>query len=273
MKKITLLIVGLTVSFNALLAQDNYGYYGKKNFVDISSSSYFPLLYNLFNYDTSYELSTSGNSLLERRSKFNIGVRASIGRAIKSNVGFALEVGYDRFEIYQNVFNDDYTTTQGFYVDRNENVAVNSILILPRFEFSGPNGLLPNGLVHQVGFGVTINKAVSKNYLLVYDYYSASGSVTTGGPNADPSEAASLMKAHNLDKSAKILQFMYGLKMRTPLGKSMMLNYGFRYTLDFGLSVADVGVDNGTNYAFYNDVRRYQFRNLIAFDLGITLPF
>lgn len=258
MKKTIRLFLVLIVSISSSIGQDNYGYYGKKTYVDISSSSYIPLIYNLTSSYQGYELSASGKSLVESRPWLNVGLRTSVGRALTSKVGVALDFGFDRYKIHRNVFHAN--------LDKTENVRVNSIIIMPRLEFSGPNGLLPSGLVHQVGIGINLNKAVTRNYLRDF------GSYTAGGPSADPSEAEQLMIDEGLDYTVKMIQLMYALKMRTPIGKSLMLNYGFRYTIDFG------GVTTGLaasypNYAFARNVHNYQFRNVIAFDLGLTLPF
>lgn len=263
MKKLIGLFLVLIVSTSSSIAQDNYGYYGKKTFVDISSSSYIPLIYNLTTYQKGNELAPSGNSLISSDTWFNIGLRTSIGRALSAKVGIAFEFGFDRYKVYQNVFSD-YSSS---YYDESESIKVNSFLFMPRLEFGGPNGLLPNGIVHQVGIGLNLNKAVTRNYLRDF------GSYTLGGPNADPTEAEQLMIDNKLDKAVKLVQIMYGLKMRTPIGKSMMLIYGFRYTLDFGANLSGFGTSSTLNDTFYNDVRRYQFRNVIAFDLGLTLPF
>ena len=266
MKKLIGIVLVLIVSTSSSIAQDNYGYYGKKTFVDISSSSYIPLIYNLTTYQKGQELAPSGNSLISSDTWFNIGLRTSIGRALSSKVGIAFEFGFDRYRIYENVFGDpnDYYS---YYYDESESVKVNSFLFMPRLEFSGPNGLLPNGIVHQVGIGLNLNKAVTRNYLRDF------GSFTLGGPNADPDDAEQLMIDNKLDKSVKLMQIMYGLKMRTPVGKSMMFIYGFRYTLDFGVNNSGFGTASTLNDRFFRSVRRYQFRNVIAFDLGLTLPF
>ena len=260
MKNLIGLFIGLIISISTVNAQDNYGFYGKKTFLDISSSTYIPLIYNVTSYGPGYVLSPSGNSLISKHRWLNIGVRASIGRAVKSNLGVALEFGFDQVMLGGHVLNGSGSLG---YVEKHENLLVNSILIMPRFEISGPNGLLPNGLVHQIGVGVSINKVVEKNYLVEY-----SGGTTTGGANGTSAEQEALNKEDNLDRSQKLVQLMYGLKMRAPIGKSLMINYGFRYTLDFGGVSSYLGT-----YSVAREIRRYQFRNVIAFDLGLTLPF
>ena len=133
---------------------------------------------------------------------------------------------------------------------------------MPKFELSGANGLLPNGIVHQIGVGLLINKVNAKYYLQDNGY-----GTYTGGPNADQSELDDFMEDNKFDEAFKMMRLMYGLKMRTPVGKSLMINYGIRYTLDLGM------LSLGSNYDLQRAIRSYQFRSVISFDLGLTVPF
>ncbi len=266
MKSKLIVVITFAVFSISATAQENYGYYGKKNFVELTSSSYVPLVYALTNRNRGSELTPSGNSLQSYNDWFNTGVRLSLGRALESNLGIAIEVGYERFALTDNVLYgfeiDDYT-----YISDHESLITNSFLFLPRLEVSGRNGLLPNGLVHQIGVGMTINSIAKKNYLVEYN----NGTIS-GGPNGADEDQEELFKGHN--PAVRFIQLMYGLKMRTPVGKSMMINYGFRYTLDFGITPLDFDLTaNGVNGHAAQEIRQYLFRNLIAFDLGLTLPF
>lgn len=256
MKKLIGLLVVFIVSILSLNAQDNYGYYGKKNYLDISSSSYIPVLYNLFSNDGA-KLTPSGNSLTRSNDWFNVGIRANLGRTFDSNFGMTLELGYDNITL--NKDRALYDASNG--IKQHESLKAHSILILPRFEISGRNGLLPNGLVHQFGIGVSINRIVKKNYFVDY------GSYTTGGPNGELKDQEELFENSNLNSSMKLIQFMYGLKMRVPVSKSLMINYGFRYTIDFPISQSDI------NTFVRGEIFGYHLVNLIAFDFGLTLPF
>jgi hypothetical protein len=241
-------------------AQDNFGYYGKKTYVDILGTFFMPLIHNFTTgYSDLYEVSPSGNSLRPKdREWFKVAGRVSINRAVKSNVGVGLELGYDRFEVPGYLLLDQQTN----YDERHESLQIQSFLIMPKFEISGANGLLPNGIAHQVGIGFLLNKVVPRYYL-----HDDSNGILTGGPNADQSELDQFMEDNKFDVGYKMMQIMYGLKMRTPVGKSMMISYGIRYTLDMGVT------NIGSNYDLGRAIRSYQFRNIISFDLGLTLPF
>lgn len=255
-----LITLSILLSAASASAQDNYGYYGKKTYIDIQSNFHIPLIYNLSNgYIPNYELSPSGNSLLSTgKDWFNLGARVSINRAVKTNVGIGLEFGFDRITLGGYLMGDNNVS----YYSRHESIKVNSFLFMPKLELSGSNGLLPNGIVHQIGVGLLLNK-VSRKYYLHDDGY---GTIT-GGPNADQSELDDYMADNKFDEGYKMMRLMYGLKMRTPVGKSLMINYGIRYTLDFGI------IPLNTNYELNRAIRAYQFRNVISFDLGLTVPF
>lgn len=243
------------------IAQDNHGYYGKKTYVDVQGNFKIPMIYNLTNNREIYELAPSGNSLLaDGEDWFNVGARVSVNRAVKSNVGIGLEFGFDRFKLGGYLLNDadDY----GYYYEKHESIQVNSFLFMPKLELSGANGLLPNGIVHQIGVGMLVNKVRPKYYLHIDE-----NGVATGGPNADQSELEDFMTTNKFDESYKMMRIMYGLKMRTPVSKSLFINYGICYTLDFGVNPI------GANYWLNEAIRRYQFRSIISFDLGLTVPF
>lgn len=242
----------------ALYSQDNLGYYGKKTFITASSSSYSPLFYQLVFYNEGYELSPSGNSLVPKKDWFNIGYRLSAGRVLHPKIGFALEFGYDQITL-----NDELLFEFSFEEDpynAHENLRVNSFLVLPRIEISGRDGLLPSGLVHQIGFGMNTNTIVRKNYLLDH------GNYYTGGPNGAPDDEQMLFSDYDLEGKIRLWQLMYGLKIRSPIAKFLMFTYGFRYTIDFGR------IPQGFNESVGKEIKQYQFWNIIAFDLGLTLP-
>lgn len=256
MKKIVFFLIGFfAVSFQSK-AQDNFGYYGRKSYVSVTSNMYFPIIYNLLS-DNGAKVSPSGNSLLPANDWFGFAVRSSIGHTLESNFGVALDVGYERFTLN----NDEILYRIDGVKKTNESLKVNSLLIMPKFEIGGKNGLLPNGLVHQIGFGCTINSVVKKNYLVDH------GTYTTGGPNGNASDQEQLFEDYSLDGSITLFQIMYGLKMRTPITKSLMLDYGFRYTLDFPITQSDLSP------IVRSEIFGYQFVNLISFDLGLTMPF
>lgn len=262
--KFSLAFLGFLLLNGAVYSQDNYGFYGKKAYVEVTSCSYIPLYYNVTVGSGFKRVSESSTSLAPYRNWIQTGLRTSIGYTVKANLGIALELGFDRFHINSQVvqrFKNPLDPSSNLYITNHERVQINSILILPKIEISGSNGLLPNGLVHQIGIGVTINKPVEKEYVVnIYEDHYEWGDVPA---DYQPE----LGDAIDLSTSYKMLRLMYGLKMRSPVGKSMMINYGFRYNLDFGVTPF------GYPLELAQAIRRYQFRNIIAFDLGVTLPF
>lgn len=258
------IFLGFLLLSSLVCAQDNHGFYGKKAYVEVTSSSYIPMIYNATSQPGYKRISKESSTLVTHKSWFNVGLRTSIGYTVKSNVGIALELGFDRFNLNSKLvssYKNPFDPSSNLYLNYHESVQINSILILPKIEIAGSNGLLPNGLVHQIGIGMTINKPANKEYATSVDeYYYQWEDVP---PSYDPE----LGEIIDLTQSYKMLRFMYGLKMRSPIGKSVMINYGFRYNLDFGV------IPFGYPRELARDIRKYQFRNVIAFDLGVTLPF
>ena len=249
-KRYTLAIALVFISLGAE-AQDNYGFYGKKAYIELSSRSFSPLLYNLYTYESGQKTLASGKILSREDYWFNSGGTFSVGYAHTTRFGISMELGYSQFRLNKN-FVEDY-----FYnFARHESVKIHSFQILPRFEFAGQDGLLPNGLVHQVGIGLTINKPAELDYLLIID---------SNFPYTDKDEVSEFA---DLESKHTFLKLSYGLKMRRPLSKSMMLSYGLNYSIDYGF-----GINTGSStYSMYRAIRSYLFKNIISFELGLALP-
>lgn len=251
-KNYTLAIALVFISLGAA-AQDNYGFYGKKAYIELSSRSFIPFVYNFLTYENGAEASASGKTLVTGDSWLNTSGTLSVGYARSTRFGLSLELGYNQFRIYNNFISDDYYDD---YYGIHESVKIHSFQILPKFEFAGQDGLLPNGLVHQVGIGFTINKPAEKDYLTITD---------SDSPNPISEEVGDFT---DLQSKYTFLKLSYGLKMRRPISKSMMLSYGLNYSIDYGLGF------NSSNKSIdmYREIRSYLFKNIISFDLGLALP-
>lgn len=256
MKIVVFFTVVLFASMFPVLGQDNYGFYGKKTYLEFSASMYSPILYNLTEYK-GFKVNKSGDDVVSGNDWFNIGVRVSLGRAFSSSFGVNLEAGIDEFTYNRPVFgNFEYLEPND--ISRHESIRVRSFIFLPRIEFSGPNGLLPYGLVHQFGVGVNVNNVVRDDYLIVY----SDGTTSLTNP-IDPEL---LLEEYGLDQTFYALQLLYGFKLRVPLTKWLMIHYGLRLTVDFG------GYPSGMNINYMRGVN-FQLNNFLAFDLGFTVPF
>lgn len=233
-------------------AQHN-GYYGKKSYVEVSSTSNFPLLHNLlFTNYTTYK--REGNSLIEKKDWFDTGFRVSAGYAPKSNLGFAFEFGMD----FQNVPAPIRDGAFDLYITRHEKLSVRTMSFVPKLEFTNMNGLLPLGLNHQIGIGYTTSSVVDKAYVM----------------NVDNTQAEVALVDFGYSYSGFTL--LYALNMRTPITQGIMLNYGFRYTFNWlDITPTQATTLNGfqvNGSAVGLQIRRRRF-NFLNFNLGVSVPF
>ncbi|MCH2224145.1 MAG: hypothetical protein MK066_05195 [Crocinitomicaceae bacterium] len=263
--------IAITVIGLPSIAQSDYtGFYGKKNFIEVTSVSYIPFIPNALS-STGYKTLGTSTSLVSGKRWFNTGFRLSAGKAFKNNLAASIEVGIDYNKIYENLI--PYNATDAtindpngiYYYDfyRHESVSVQHFRIMPKIEFTSFDGLLPAGLVHQVGLGYRRSKIIDKDYVVSL---STGSSVPTG---YEPH----LRNLINTEQWYTGMQLLYALKMRTPIGRSLFISYGFRYTLDFRLPtdilISFIGEESNTNRA----IAKSQFRNFMSFDLGLTMPF
>jgi hypothetical protein len=223
MKKLILIFLLLT-SISVAKAQ-NPGYFGKKNIIELDFVGTFPLLSN-FKVINWYK--ADGDHIVNRKDYFDCGVRLGLVHTFRRNFAAGVEIGQDYFSVnFENYFTryqylDGFQNLESINAEH-ENVDVRALVIMPKVEFSSKGGLLPMGLSHQVGVGIRMNQAVEKPYVYEPDYYSGSG---------DPASFGKDFYNYD-DKPILGMTAMYAINMRTPLTKSLLLNYGLRYTLNF----------------------------------------
>jgi hypothetical protein len=272
MKK-TVKVLLMLVLVNQVSAQ-NPGYFGKKNVVDFSLNLQNPTFGNLRiagRKDATF-LALNGSNLVSKKDRLDWGFRFNYSRPLKRNFAIGLEFGYDYFSV-QRESRREYYGNNNYYF---ENVDVNSLSIMPKFEFSSDGGLLPMGISHQLGFGVRLIKPVDKEYTVAvseeYLLYSSSINIPI-----EP-EYTSVLKYNGPSIKGYIL--MYALNFRSPLTKSLMLNYGIRYTLNFMSStyINDYNVENLSDLvldeAEFTDIVRYRKQfSLIQANIGLSFAF
>ncbi len=272
MKKIVKVLLML-VFVNQVSAQ-NPGYFGKKNVLDFSVNFQSPLFANLRTLsrkDATF-LALDGSNLISKKDQFDWGFRFNYSRPLKRNFAIGLEFGFDYFSVQRESRRENYGSYNFYF----ENIDVNSMSIMPKFEFSSDGGLLPMGISHQLGFGVRLIKPVDKEYTVAaseeYLLYSSSINIPI-----EP-DYSSYLKYDG--PSIKGYTLMYALNFRSPLTKSLMLNYGIRYTLNFMGStyINDYNVENLSdlelNEAEFTDIVRYRKQfSLIQANIGLSLAF
>lgn len=244
-----------------IYTQKNKGYFDSKFYVDAVALINSPLFYNL---------KTNGFDF-SRHDKLNVGYRISGGINLSNRASFALEIGHD-FGSIMNVSEEyNYTDDNGYINSKFYNydkIDVSSFAILPKFEFSSKNGIIPIGITHQVGVGIcntriNIRKQYQYEYIETidsYNWYTTQNYITGNS------------KFENNHKS-KVITLLYCLNMRSSISKNIFLNYGFRYTLNFSSERFLNGLLNSSDESIDQRIYKYKNLNLITFNLGLTYIF
>lgn len=241
--KFILLTLTFCCGLNYLSAQKYTGFYGKRFFVGFSVLGNNPAIYNFFFGANAAK--ASGSTLVSSTDKFNFGWRASIGYAVKRNFAVGCEFG----QYYSSAY----------LQDDHEMLDVRTTSIIPTLEFATSNALLPMGLSHQFGFGISLSSVVDRVYLhgpYYNDVLDYAGQIKNQTP---------LMKG----------VIMYGLNIRTPISKSLLISYGFKYTIHFARNYkSSEGSFNPSHDTGVKDEVNYQQRfNFINLTVGLTYSF
>lgn len=271
MKNILVLVVCILFVLKGN-SQSNRGYYNSKFYISLDALVNAPILYNFRSNSDTY--SKYDKNLNQKADKINYGFRASLGVILKRNFALCLEGGVDFGNIYleNSIYHQD--SISNLYLNvLHEKLDIQTYSIMPKIEFSVKNSLLPLGLSHQFGIGF------NRSTLINHDY----SSIVTYNSSFDNSEI--LMLDFNKkyfdfsnQSSTKSYTIMYALNMKSALSKSLLLNYGFRYTLNLNSSGFNSIINSNSQfYLSQQDVseliNKQRLYNLINFNLGLTYAF
>ncbi len=234
MKTYIILFISLFISTFSF-SQKNNGYYGKRFFVDLEGLANYPLFSNFLN-EAQYGYKADGKKLVTKNDNLNTGFRINAGYAVKRNLGLSLEFGQDYSSVKIDNSEPLYIAQYYNVYVKHEMIDVKTTVFIPKLEFATSKALLPMGLSHQLGFGIAYSKAVDKDYLYqIIDYSAGNYAPTlysTSNSDVDPVN-------FNKFKTVKKFVLLYALNMRTPITKSLMFNYGIKYTINIGKTPND----------------------------------
>lgn len=248
----------------------NTGLYGKRTFIEFNTVSYMPILSWLMSNSDGYSPSGAGNGLILKKDLFDYGFRLAVGRSGKKNVGASLEFGYSfsNLSTPENIekeYNTSWGTSYGYVTIKHERLDVQTISFMPKLEFTSKGGTLPVGLNHQIGLGFSSSKIKERDYNHIV--YNSNGEFTD-------EELANFSKDFlDYEETYKGMTLLYAFNIRTPVSKSLMINYGIRYTLNLrNYFVSEIG----TNQYYYpkqeirDDLKRMRLSNALSFNFGLT---
>ena len=271
-------LIYLLGSTFAIFGQKDYGYYGNKAIVQLEGLANYPFFSNVLVNDVTGEPSykRSGDKLVETKDRFNYGFRGTIGYAVKRNTAILFEVGQD----FSNAGPESNSITDvngySYQISKHEMLNVVTTSFIPKIEFATSKSLLPMGIGHQIGFGIANSKIIEKDdsyEIESYDSFTGNFGYETvkysdSKSDVDPINFANLT-------SIKKYVLMYALSVRTPLSKSILLNYGVRYTLNFGKN-SGMNTNSGNDYytsAAIQTISRHRLGSIINANVGLCYTF
>jgi hypothetical protein len=275
----TIILIFVTAPF--IFSQKDHGYYGKKAIIQIEGLANYPFFSNVLTDEISGESSSkvSNGKLVSGKDRFNYGFRGTLGYALKRNKAILFEVGQD----YSNVgpdngryIYDEFGNSQR--INRHEMLDIVTTSFIPKIEFATSKSLLPMGIGHQIGFGIANSKVKEKNYMyeaVNYDSFSGSSTYITKTYESYTSDIDPI----NFEKMKVVRKYvlLYALNVRTPLSKSLLLNYGIRYSFNFGKNNSSLTYNNTGNDDYtgtvIETVSRHRLGSIINASIGLCYTF
>lgn len=256
----------------------NDGLYGRNFCVDLGITAWTPVFANnLSSYDQSQYRIKNG-TLTKGKDLFDYGFKISISQAVKSHVGIGIDFGKD----FSSLAVDTYQTrtNDSLMLERIKvnypHIQMETWYVIPKIELTSRNGLLPVGLNHQLGIGWNSTRLIDNNYAfeITHPYYFLSSDFTIDPKLSDTANFSDEFYDFN-NKPETGIVFLYGLNIRTPLSKHLLLSYGIRYTYNFYPKSRYNGTrESGfwyTREEVYEDIRKERSLSIISFSLGLAL--
>ncbi|MBL4861643.1 MAG: hypothetical protein JKY09_01310 [Crocinitomicaceae bacterium] len=265
----------ITILCSSFSYSQNTGLYGKKLCVEFDVTGSIPVFSMITNYNTDYK--NKDGDLIEGRDMLDFSTRVAVSYAVKNNIGLGIEFGYDFSNVvpYENLGRTFTDPVSGFdyyedlYGTDHERLKLRTVTVMPKVEFTSFSGLLPIGLNHQLGIGLSRSKIIEHDYL--YTLYPGPGW-------AQPDTNQFQKYFYNYEnESFKGYTFMYALNVRTPISNRFMITYGLRYTLNLvPREKFNNALGNDERYWLNKSealelIRRRRMFSLISFNFGFAI--
>jgi hypothetical protein len=287
MRQSFILLCIALLSTVAALGQTS-GFYGKKLFVELNGTGSLPLINNWKHFYDYYE-KTGSNNLINGKDAVNGGFYGGIGIAMKQNVALSFTAGFSYFNTvgpHTLYFVDPNDNDLDPISVNHENLKIRSLTLMPVLHFTtNKSTILPAGFTHEIGFGVVRTKVMKSDYVFEGSDSYYGDQINYNGNYYDLHDFMDSVVSVNGDyidysQVYKGFTVMYGLKMRTPVSKQLMINYGFRYTLnvvssgqEFGFNSNPTSYETALNYQLSDAIRSTRVLSVCSLQLGLTYVF
>ncbi|MCR9174145.1 MAG: hypothetical protein NXI10_16730 [bacterium] len=269
MKK-TLFIVFILLSANTF-GQRSLGFLGKRHLLEVTASPYSPLIYNFTRWQSHVRIKNINDTLRTVPSRWlNSSVNIGYAYTLSKTRLLGVELGYQRIQFRGFVSSHDpinYTTSSEYY--RHESLQLQQFVFMPKIEFMNVGSESPLGLSHVLGLGFTSTKIVNRDYKIDIIY----GNNPTTTYSTPLPESANIDTWDFIDPTTvhRTLRLFYALRYRTAISRNLFFHFGTRYMVDIPLQSVDFGAPAHTSF-IQEDIRRFTLRNIVALDLGVSVP-
>ena len=255
--------------------QKNSGFYGKKGVLQIDYVMNTPMFNNILNTEAT-AFKSEGDVLVKQKDYVNIGYRLNAGYAFTRNFALLFEFGQEFSSAYPAAYEFIYDQTGYGYEVRHEMVDVFTYFFIPKIEVATANALLPMGLSHQIGIGLAYSIVQNKDYTyetIGYDNITGEQIITPHKYSDAYIDPISFAQIRPIQKTV----IYYGLNVRTPLNKSILLSYGLKYMLQLG-KASSTSLEGNVGNERYTEmieraVARHRALSFIHVNLGLSYVF
>ena len=261
----TILFILAIIATNSLISQEKLGFYGKRNFIDVSLNLHTNTLLKTFNsgYDNNSNgvyYKANGNSLKrEELSMIQTEYLVSVGRQFRPRFAFSLNVKYGLHNMYNvnytsNYFNSNYS--------KYESKRYSTFSIVPMFSFNKGGISAPSGAYMQFGIGPLFYKLKDTESYTIENGSSGYGTIT------------SALK----DETKKGVSFCFGIGNRKSVSKSLAINYGIQVHLNYSKNEYYYNYNStfsSTTFtkAVLSDIGKDIMRRFVSANIGLSYIF
>lgn len=209
---------------NSLISQEKLGFYGKRNFIDISLNLHTNTLLKTLTsgYDNNSNgvyYKANGNSLKrEELSIIQTEYLVSVGRQFRPRFAFSINLKYGLHHMYDVNTVNNYLSYD-YFIDytKFESKRYSTLSIVPMFSFNKGGISAPSGAYMQFGIGPLFYKI---NDTKSYTIQESSGVYLTNSSAL-------------VDETKKGIVFCFGIGNRKSISKSLAINYGLQVHLNY----------------------------------------
>jgi hypothetical protein len=269
------------------LYAQNFGYFGKKNIIDINLLMSHPLIFNIDggSQRTKY-IDITHSSYTTKKTFLDFSLNINYIRSIKRGLSLGFEFERKRIEVAApnefekvKIISNYGSNLYLRYTGLHELLVFDYQYIIPKVEFSNDESIFGVGINHQIGIGIgRINFQNNDNNFLLKKF-NESTFMSDNLTNAEIEEFKTNFYDFSQNKF-KLYIITYSINFRKPISKFLMFNYGFKYNLSYVENFVNRNYTYEQNNTYWlsrnqvtNIISGKVMTNILQFKIGLNLVF